>query len=486
MPPRVNMLDTMTGSGYKGNYFCNTQFGTPSGLAWVAQNNKTPLTVLRLLPEVDADGELPMFLNVDGIIQPSYWMVRARAWRGCGSPRCTFIAHDPFSGTPFDEHTSPPALICKAVSGAIKNLSAPPLWGKLVNDGALPKTSYLPNMGICQALIYFQYDSFSPAKGSADGERVIVVEMSDAASKLLMTTLAQSFLPNSTELQCSGDVMDFVNATTYGDVVGLQSPDAKFICLGPDTIVDFDQALGLAAPQRQQRAGSIGGRRAVTSAGPGAGGGQHKNPNYAIKLYSEFEGQSPVYTPEEAQLLMDRAQPWDQVLRVLSVDEQIQQLSKCVPWDVLQLAWSDFPDWIPARGTPAYNEGHATTQSAGGYVEDQQGYQDPNAQYDEYGNPIEAGAGDLPPVDDVPPAPPAPRSGIGGSRQPVPGPTRTAPGGLRGGASHNDPAIAARAAQQQAPTRPARTTMGQAAGQVQQTPARQTQRTPPPSQRPAR
>lgn len=482
MPPRKNMLDTVSRGGYPGNLFVNPQFGEPTGLAWVAQGVKPPLTVLRILPEVDAEGDVPMFLNVDGQVQPSYWMLRCRAWRTSGSPKCTFIAHNPFSEFAFDEHQSPPALICQAVEAGIKNSSAPQAWKKLRDDGVLPKAGYLPYMGICQALVYMRYDMYSPAKGSADGEKVQVVEMSDAASKLILAQLCQNFLENSTDAANSDDPEVFMSALKYGDVIGLQSQDAKFLCLGSDKVGDFDQLLGLSAPARQQmRGGSIGGRRTTAPAQGGAAGQERTFPNYTMKAYSEFNGATAQYTPEEASVIVNIIQNWDDVLIFPDTALQVSHLSKCVPFDVLERAWSDFADWIPRRGSPAYDQGHAVAQSAGGYVQGQEqgGYaeDDVEGQYDEQGEfPVDQ------PIDEVP-FNPAPAQGgrpssIGGSRQPVPSPN-SAPGtNLRAG-RQNDPSIAAQA--QAAGANAPRSTLQQATNQMQQRPAPgagPTQRTP--------
>ena len=477
MPPRKNMLDTVTRGGYPGNMFVNPQFGEPTGLAWVAQGVKPPLTVLRILPEVDAEGDVPMFINVDGQIQPSYWMLRCRAWRTTGSPKCTFIAHSPFSDIPFDPMTSPPALIAQAVEAGIKNSSAPLAWAKLRGEGVLPKGGYLPYMGIAQALVYMRYDMFSPAKGSADGERVQVVEMSDAASKLVMAQLCQNFIEGSTDAANSDDPEVFMSALKYGDAIGLQSQQAKFLCLGSDKLGDFDQLLGLTAPARQQmRGGSIGGRRATTPATQGGGPDKDGFPNYAMRAYSEFNGSMAQYTPEEASAVVNIIQNWDDVLIFPEITTQVSHLSKCVPLDVLERAWSDFPDWIPHRGEPAYDQGRAVSHSAGGYAEG-----DAAQDYEEQGDfPVD------PPFDEAPvAAATAGRpSSVGGTRQPVPGPNTGHGTNLRAGGQQNDPTIAAqaRAAGGAAP----RATMQQAANQMQQRPAGQPATGATPTQRTAR
>lgn len=68
---------------------------------------------------------------------------------------------------------------------------------------------------------------------------------------------------------------------------------------------------------------------------------------YGISVANEFSGESPVYGPDDQETIMSRMQRWEDVLQFPSIERQAELLRSTIPWDVLEYAWQDHPEWLP-------------------------------------------------------------------------------------------------------------------------------------------
>lgn len=365
---RVNMVDTLTEDGFRGNYLIDGQLGELISVPWNAYKGKTPLLVIRPLPEVDEEGnELPMFERLDsGTLLPTYWMVRGRGWWKTAG--ITFFVQDALTeqGSSYRSDEEPAGLICRGVCDQVSSSQAPASWAKMQKEGLLPKSKYLPYIGLMQAIVYQNYDRYDEPHGLFEGDRIPVIAMTDTCSRKILAALAANPKPGAPATIASATTPEELMASLlYGNAVGLESPEAKFIAIAREN-ANLDQILhGVQAggQQRQTTAmQSFGGRR---QADEGANKMQTESHDY--RVLPEWNGANAMFDTQSAEFIRrQQIKPWRRLTLNHTRERQVELLQGVLPWDVMAYCWNDFPSWVPGPDTASYKKHHGSTSVAQG------------------------------------------------------------------------------------------------------------------------
>lgn len=363
---RVNMADTLNDDGFRGNYLVNPQLAELMAVPYQAYRGKIPFMVLRPLPEVDEQHhELPMFERSEaGQIVPTYWMIRGRGWWKTSG--ITFFVHDVLSeqGSAYRADEEPAGLICRGVCDCVSSGKAPAVWAKMQKEGELPKKKSLPYIGLMQAIVYQNYDRYAEPHGLFDGDRIPVIAMTDTCSRKIMGGLTQNPKPGSSlTLSSAESPEELLASLVHGDVVGLESPDAKYLAIAPET-TNLDQLLHGAQSQTQETVSlqRFGGQRRIET-----GGETVQMPAHDYRAIPIWDNQSATFDAESAEFLrQQQIKPWRQLILNHSRERQVELLQAVLPWDVMNYCWQDFSGWIPGPDSPAYKKFHGSTSVAQG------------------------------------------------------------------------------------------------------------------------
>ena len=110
--------------------------------------------------------------------------------------------------------------------------------------------------------------------------------------------------------------------------------------------------MGGAADPDQASAGGFGGRRGGLSSRS-----EDRKIGYGVKVIREWNGVSGDLSGV-ADMVQAKVQPWEDVLRILPIEEQAHLLAKHFPADVIWEAFADhrYEGWIPEHVERAVNQ----------------------------------------------------------------------------------------------------------------------------------
>lgn len=346
------------GRGYRGNHFCDEALVDPWKLAWTSKRSPYGVTTLRILPNFNPENpeELDPYVLPDGNpgdFARCYW-----TWRAGGDPSATFILFDPVEDQHYDMDANPAIRVYNAVRNVLRDDEHHP-WATHVkggnNRGALlvpPKKCWF-----VQALIYEHGTNvYDTPKGAADDDKVCIVDLGKDAGSAMFRTMQKE------NDQWDGEPDDADARFQIGNPIDLESQSASFFRFYP-----LEAGAPSERERRQQRrapasGGTLGGRRS----GGGLQAEERTQIGFGVEMVEEFNGMSAVFGEEDIDFLMDKIKPWDEVLKFPTDDEQAALLASRLPYDVLEYAWRDRPEWLPDRDSANAREARGATSAGFG------------------------------------------------------------------------------------------------------------------------
>lgn len=343
-------------STYPGNHFCDTSLLVPMKPAWPRPKAKAPpYTTVRIVPGFSPedptqpdvtrldDGELGEFIRC------------YPAFRAGGIKPITFLVGNKQANPDFDIWATPAKILYNAVHRAVEKNQERPEWEHLLKrhkdeEGNMRGAIVVPikDMYFVQCVVYqhgeTEIDPSVPI-GLGDDERtnkLALLDLGNQAGRALVDMLRAQHETND----------GF--AYTLIDPIGLDSKYAKFftfydLSIGPPQVASAPSQRGngprrSAAPQPQpQGQGSTG-------------------IGYGITCFNEFGNESPAYGEGDRETIMSRMQPWEDALQFPTIERQAELLRGVIPWDVLEYAWQDHPEWLP-QDCPEAEKARAKTVS---------------------------------------------------------------------------------------------------------------------------
>lgn len=260
------------------------------------------------------------------------WLRTYPVVRNFGDPGVTFIMFDK-ADPQVDTQTLPAWVLYRAVSEAKRQAVAPPHWYPLLEGGAGrgPVLSKPTDMYFFQgAVIQHKGKMYPVPKGGAADDPVALIELPKSAGMALLEALNE---PNP---NFNGDPSDMANQFLHGDPVSL-SPGGyvTFYNLEDgDPRVQQTQQLNAAFGQASQRLA------------PSTGGGQMQARGYGVVIEPTFRGM-PGDLSQMGDMILNKVQPWDEILNIPSVEEQGRLIAERFPVDLVLYAFDQYPDWIP-------------------------------------------------------------------------------------------------------------------------------------------
>lgn len=325
---------------YPGNHFCDESLVVPMKPAWPKPRaGKPPYTWIRIVPGFSPDdptqpdvtrledGELGEFIRC-------YPAFRA----GGMKKQITFLCGNKQTDPDFDIWETPPKILYTAIYRAVEKNQEKPEWEFLLKrhrdeEGNMRGAVVVPvrDMYFAQCVMYQNGEAdIDPAVPWGLGDtpetnKLCLLDLGSQAGRALVDLLRAQH-------EVAGGGFDY----TLLDPIGLDSEYAKFFCF---------YSLDIGPPAVASARGT-GGRR--SAAPPAVSKGQDNGFGYGISVFSEFGTESPVYSKDEQELIMSRMQQWEDVLQFPSIERQAELLRGVIPWDVLEYAWQDHPEWLPA------------------------------------------------------------------------------------------------------------------------------------------
>lgn len=344
------------GRGYRGNQFCDESLVDPWKLAWISKRS-VGNTTLRICPGRNPDNpdELDPYLLDDGNFGDfarCYW-----TWRSGGDPSTTFLLYDFVADQHYDMDDNPAVRIYNAVRNVVKQDEHHEWAGHLKGGqgrGALivaPKKCWF-----VQGLLYEHGDKlFDTPRGAADDDRICLIDMGKDAGGAMMRMLQEE------NADFHGDITDAEGRFVAGNPIDLDSPTSAFFRFYP-LESGSPSANEQRRSRRQQRGNSLGGQRRQNMQAD-----DRTQIGFGVELAEEFNGCSPEFGDDDIDFLIDKIQPWDDVLTFHPDEKQAEILAARIPFEVLEYAWRDHPEWLPDRDSDQARAGRRATSSGGGF-----------------------------------------------------------------------------------------------------------------------
>jgi hypothetical protein len=260
------------------------------------------------------------------------WIRHYPAVRGMGNPPVTFIQYDYADPNAGDPQMTPAWLLYRNIDQAVTASQERPGWAQLLrgSNNRRAQLSKPSEMYMVQgAVISFKGRFYSPPKGFADNDKLIVVHMPVSAGAALLNC-CNAEVPNY-----QGDPNDFEHRYVNGDPIALDH--GRFTTFYSLPEGDPRQVQQQQAPQGwQQQAG-------VRASGPQQ---QQEPMGYGCFMEPVFANMSASMTPVK-DVVRSKTRLWDDLLWFPTLEEQARILATRFPPDVIMYAWQSHPDWIP-------------------------------------------------------------------------------------------------------------------------------------------
>ncbi len=262
------------------------------------------------------------------------WIRTYPAVRNFGDPGVTFILFDP-SDAAYDPQLNPAWMVYNAVYRAVQAGQAPdPKWAAMLMGGqgrgaALrrPQDISMVQCGILQ----HNGKEYDPPKGGAVNDGTIVMELSPSAAGAMLSAMDER------NPDFRGDPDQYDQMFVHGDPINLNGGQ----------FVNFFQ-LGFDPRERARvnpttRGSSFGQARDVR---PG-GGAEKDDIGFGCFLTPDFKGM-PASLAGCEDLVRRKWKPWDDVVQILTTQQQIQLLSGALPASMIEYAFREtYADMIP-------------------------------------------------------------------------------------------------------------------------------------------
>lgn len=305
--------------GRLGDYVLKPNNGTE---VWSPSwNNTTTIFRPYPVPTPEDPNVLCGFRNSDEPDDFDDWIRGYPAARNWGDPGITFLLYDPTEDINPEDH--PAWVLFRCVDGRVQAGQAPAHWQALLKGGAgrsamlkAPQDLYVMQ----GALLEQRSKPYTPPRGGSPDDDLVVFQ----CTKSVVSEMASLV-----------NVME-------GDLVSLDPGQGGFL--------QIYQLGGAADPDLQDAAG-FGGSRGS------AYGGADRKIGYGVKLIKEWNGVTADLS-SVADMVKKKVQPWEDVIRILSIEEQAHLLAKHFPPDVIWEAFADhrYEGWIPEQVERAINQ----------------------------------------------------------------------------------------------------------------------------------
>lgn len=320
---------------------------------------KNTFTTVRFLPAINPENgtEWDAYRLSDADNDFGDWIRTYPAVRNIGNTsKCTYLLYDP-ADTRYDPANNPTIIFHRNIRAAIKAGQGQGHWLPMM-EGSQDRGADLPEpseITMAQCFLY-QHDSklHSPARGSALDDKQPVLEMSVSAKYALFDRLNER-TPNY-----SGPADDYGAMFTFGDIVSLDKGAYVRFCQ--------EGSVENNTPQREPQRPGMSRRDSGDRRG-------RKPSTYQCTIVDQFAGYSAELTNFD-EFLRARWKPWDSILNFLSDAEQVREIAKRFPADMVAYAFRDqhcglVPDyvWAANRGrvTTGYEPAHGV--ASGGPVQ---------------------------------------------------------------------------------------------------------------------
>jgi hypothetical protein len=314
--------------GRQGDYVFNPRYRN-SVEGWVPSWNHTT-TVFRPYPVVsqEDEGQLTEYRYSSAPDDFGDWIRGYPAVRNFGSKGLTYLLYDPRDET-YDPATNPAWVLFRAIKGARDAGTADAKWAPLLEGGAgrgaelrAPSDLYLMQ----GALLEHRGKSYSPPRGGAQNDDLVVLEMGPSCYDRLSTLL-------NTRVDGATEDGTWDEMFTHGDPISLEEGKGKFI--------SFYQAGGAADPSMQAQSGSFGESRDT-------GTRENRVFGFGCTIYDEWNG-VPADLSGVADMVRGKAMAWDELINIMPDEDQAALLCDSFAPDVIEYGFRDFPEWITDR-----------------------------------------------------------------------------------------------------------------------------------------
>jgi hypothetical protein len=296
--------------GRLGDYVLQPNSGTE---AWSPSWNHTT-TVFRPfpVPSPEDPDALCGFKLSDDADDFDDWIRGYPTARSWGDPGITFLLYDPLEDFNPEEH--PAWVLFRCVDGRVQAGQAPAHWDALLKGGQgrsamlrAPQDLYLMQ----GALLEQRSKVYTPPRGGSPDDDLVILECTRSVIQELAPQL---------------NTIDF-------DPVSLEA--------GSGGLFQIYQRGGAADPEQASDAG-FGGRRG------GISSREERVIGYGVKVIKEWNGTSGDLS-SVADMVANKVKPWEDVVRIMTIEEQAHLLAKHFPADVIWEAFADhrYEGWIP-------------------------------------------------------------------------------------------------------------------------------------------
>jgi len=262
------------------------------------------------------------------------WIRRYPAVRSMGDPSVTFITNDPGNPQIEDPQMTPGWLLYRAIDRAVASGQDRPGWASLLRGGrgrgaqlSRPSEVYLVQC----AIMSYKNRAYSPPKGFGQDDKLCIMELGPSAGLAMINELHR-------EIEgYQGDPDDFSGRYFNGDPIDLDA--GRFINFF--TLKDGDPRQTAQAQNSGWNQGSNN-----PASGGGRGGNDSEPIGYGCFMEEQFQG-IPARLREYETVVRARVQPWEELVRVPTIEEQAHLLADKFPPEVIEYAWAAHPEWIP-------------------------------------------------------------------------------------------------------------------------------------------
>ncbi len=245
------------------------------------------------------------------------WIRGYPAVRSWGDPGLTFLLYDPTDHN-YDPETNPAWVLWRFIDGRSSAGQASPEMQRLTKGGE-GRSAMIKRPGdifIMQgALLEHKSKPNSPPRGGAEDDDLLILECT--------STVIQALSPQLNELS---------PPDTY-DPVSLEP--------GQGALFRIYQLGGAADPDISEGGSGFGGQRM---------GGQQRDfiRGYGAKVIREWNGVSGDLSGV-ADMVQEKVKPWDDIVNIMTHEEQAKLLSRHFPPQVIWDAFADYRQsgWIP-------------------------------------------------------------------------------------------------------------------------------------------
>lgn len=306
--------------GRLGDYVLQPNTGSE---AWSPSWNHTT-TVFRPFPVPSAEdpAQLCGFKLSDDPDDFDDWIRGYPSARNWGDPGITFLLYDPTDDINPEDH--PAWVLFRCVDGRVQAGQAPAHWQALLQGGQgrsamlrAPQDLYLMQ----GALLEQRSKPYDPPRGGSPDDDLVVLECT--------RSVIQEMAPQLNEIDW--------------DPISLEPGNGGLLQI---------YQLGGAADPEQASSGGFGGRRGGISSRS-----EDRKIGYGVKVIREWNGVSGDLSGV-ADMVASKVKPWEEVVRVLPIEEQAHLLAKHFPADVIWEAFADhrYEGWIPEHVERAVNQ----------------------------------------------------------------------------------------------------------------------------------